>query len=61
MQAQKDGKDVETVEMTLINRSAADHGWYFKYDLFEFLFRYDGKRADARQGGARRPMHLREK
>ena len=61
VQAQKSGKEVKTVPLTLIDRSKADHGWYFEYDLFQFLFRFDGKQADAKQGGARRPMRLRER
>jgi hypothetical protein len=44
-----------------VDRNQTDHGWYFEYDLFEFLFRVDGEKADARQGGARRPLRLREK
>lgn len=59
--AQRSGKEAETVALTQVDRNTADHGWYFKYDLFEFLFRVDGEKADARQGGARRPLHLREK
>jgi hypothetical protein len=59
--AQRSGKEPETVALQQIDRNTTDHGWYFKYDLFEFLFRVDGERADARQGGARRPMNLREK
>jgi hypothetical protein len=58
--AQKSGKQPETVQTTVVDRSNADQGWYFKYDLFEFLFRANGERADARQGGTRRPMRLRE-
>ncbi len=58
--AQKSGKKAEVVQTTVIDRSKADQGWYFEYDLFEFLFRTNGERADARQGGTRRPMRLRE-
>jgi hypothetical protein len=56
--AQKSGKKAETVQTTVIDRSNADQGWYFEYDLFEFLFRANGERADARQGGTRRQMRL---
>ena len=58
--AQKAGKQAENVQLRFVEGREADTGWYFEYDLFEFLFNEDGVRADARQGGARRTMRLRQ-